>query len=82
MSKFIICISADGHGVGNENGPGGRSKALVAAAAAAAESEGGAGNVGIVDGKFVGLDSVADGEGERPLDDGQCGEIRCCCWAT
>ncbi len=79
MIKFIICISVDAHDVGNENGPGGRSKALVATTAAAAENEGGAGKVGVADGKFVGLDSVADGEGERPLDDGQCGDIRCCC---
>ena len=84
MRKFIICISVDGQAVGNENGAGGRSRALDAAAAVAAataEIVGGAGggNERPADGKFVGLDSVADGEGERPFDDGQCGEIRCCC---
>lgn len=87
----------DGQAVGNENGAGGRSKALDAAAAAAtAETDGivgsegadaaavdsgggGGGNELRVGGKLVGLDSVADGDGERPFDDGQCGDMRCCC---
>jgi len=82
IRKFIIWISVDGHGVGNENGPGGRSKTFAAAETDGKVDGGGGGKDGAVDGKLVGLDSVAEGDGERPFDDGQCGDIRCCCWAT
>jgi hypothetical protein len=74
-------MSVDCHGDGKGNGPGGRSKRFVAAddgigavGGSAGTGGGGAGagtSVGTVTEAWVGLDSVADGDGERPFDDGQ-----------
>lgn len=76
IRRFIICKSVDGHGDGNGNGPGGRSKRFGGVAggivgggkgsneeAAAAERA--------ADGTRMGFDSVAEGDGERPFDEGQ-----------
>lgn len=64
-------MSVDAHGDGNANEPGGRSKAFAAGAEGIVGGGAGWTSGGAADGRLVGFDSVADGDGERPLDDGQ-----------